>query len=177
MSDCLWPHGLYSPWNSPCQNAGMVNLSLLQGIFPTQGWNPGLPHCRQILYQLSHKGSPRILDWVDYPFSSESSQPRNRTRVSCIAEGFFTNWAIRKTNLRLKNVLSASDSKDNSRELGTDVPSGLGLLPFQSLLEGIKEERREKERSSCLKWEWLAISSLLLGGVEEISAKSQVSVR
>jgi len=34
-------------------------LSLLQGIFPTQGSNPGLPHCRRILYQLSHKGSPR----------------------------------------------------------------------------------------------------------------------
>ena len=39
-------------------------LSLLQGIFPTQVSNPGLPHCRQILYQLSHKGSPRILEWV-----------------------------------------------------------------------------------------------------------------
>ena len=45
----------------------------IQGIFPTQGSNPGLPHCRQILYQLSHKGSPRILGWVTYPFSSGSS--------------------------------------------------------------------------------------------------------
>ena len=68
------------------------SLSLLQGIFPTQGLNPGLPHCRQILYQLSHKGSPRILEWVTYPFSSGSSQPRNRTGVSCIAGRFFTNW-------------------------------------------------------------------------------------
>ena len=56
------------------------SLSLLQGIFPTQGWNPGLLHCRQILYQLSHKGSLRILERVAYPFSSGSSQPRNRTR-------------------------------------------------------------------------------------------------
>ena len=50
----------YSPWDSPGQNTGMGSLSLLQGIFPTQGSNPGLPHCRQILYQLSHnclKGS------------------------------------------------------------------------------------------------------------------------
>ena len=46
-----------SPWNSPGQNTGVSGLSLLQGIFPTQGSNPGLPHCRQILYQLSHKGS------------------------------------------------------------------------------------------------------------------------
>jgi len=50
-----------------------VAFSLLQGIFPTQGSNPGLPHCRQILYQMSHKGSPRILEWVAYPFSSGSS--------------------------------------------------------------------------------------------------------
>ena len=52
---------------------------------------PDLPHCRQILYQLSHKGSPRILEWVAYPFSRGSSQPRNQTGVSCIAGGFFTN--------------------------------------------------------------------------------------
>ena len=74
----------------------MDSLSLLQGIFPTQGLYPGLPHCRQILYQLSHQGSPRILEWVAYPFSSRSSWPRNQTGVSCIAGGFFTNWAIRE---------------------------------------------------------------------------------
>ena len=48
----LWT--IYSPWNSPCQNTGMGSHSLLQGIFQTQGSNPGLPHCRWILYQLSH---------------------------------------------------------------------------------------------------------------------------
>ena len=64
----------------------MGSLSLLQGIFPTQGLNPGLLHCRCILYQLSHKGSPRILEWVAYPFSSGSSQPRKQTGVSCIQE-------------------------------------------------------------------------------------------
>ena len=56
-SDSLWPHGLYSPWTSPGQNTGMGSRSLLQGIFPIQGSNPCLPHCRQILYQLSHKGN------------------------------------------------------------------------------------------------------------------------
>ena len=62
------PHGLYSPWNSPGQNTGVGSLSLLQGIFRTQGSNPGLPHCRQILYQLSHKGSPgqsQIWSWQE----------------------------------------------------------------------------------------------------------------
>ena len=58
VSDSLHPHGLYGPWNSPGQNTGVGSLSLLQGIFPTQGWNPGLPHCRRILYQLSHKWRP-----------------------------------------------------------------------------------------------------------------------
>ena len=96
VSDSLPPHGLNSPWNSPGQNTGVGSLSFLQGIFPTQGSNPGLPHCGQILYQLSHKGSPRILEWVAYPISSRSFQPRNQTGVSCIAGGFFINWAIRK---------------------------------------------------------------------------------
>ena len=58
----LRPHGLYSLWNSPGQNTGVGSLSLLQGIFPTQGSNPGLLHCRQILYQLSHKGSPLYIE-------------------------------------------------------------------------------------------------------------------
>ena len=57
VSYSLRPHGLYSPRNSPGQNTGEGSLSLLQGIFPTQGSNPDVPHCRQILYQLSHKGS------------------------------------------------------------------------------------------------------------------------
>ena len=96
VSDALQPHGLYSPWNSPGQNTGVGSLSLLQGIFPTQGLNPGLPHCRQILYQLSHRGNPKILEWVAIPFSSRSSWPRNQTGVSCIAGGFLTNWAIRE---------------------------------------------------------------------------------
>ena len=71
VSDSLWPHGLYSPWNSPGQNTGVGSLSLLQGIFPAEGWNPVPLHCRWALYQLSHKGShkgkhiPRIkLGWL-----------------------------------------------------------------------------------------------------------------
>ena len=91
-------HRLYSPWNSPGQKTGVGSLSLLQGIFSTQESNPGLLCCRQILYQLHHKGSPRILEWLAHPFSSRSSWPRNRTGVSCIAGEFFTNWAIREAH-------------------------------------------------------------------------------
>ena len=105
QSDSLWPHGLDNPWNSPCQNTWVGSLSLLQEIFPTQGSNPGLLHCRRILYLLSHKGSLRILEWVAYPFSRGSSWPRNQTGVSCIAGRFFTNelwgkprWSMRRAN-------------------------------------------------------------------------------
>ena len=107
VSNSLRPHGLYSPWNFLDQNTGVGSPSLLQGIFPTQGLNPGLPHCRQILYQLSHQGSPRILEWVAHPFSSGSSQPRNQTGVSCIAGRFFTNWAIREALMKYCNKLKS----------------------------------------------------------------------
>ena len=55
VSDSLRPHGLYSPWNSPVLDTGVGRLSLLQRIFPMQELIPGLPRCRQILYQLSHR--------------------------------------------------------------------------------------------------------------------------
>ena len=61
MSDFLRPYELHNPWNSPGQNTGVGGRSLLQGIFPTQELNPGLLHCRQVFYCLSHQGSPRIL--------------------------------------------------------------------------------------------------------------------
>ena len=51
---------LLYPWNSPGKNIGVGCHFLLQGIFPTQGLNLSLPNCRQILYHLSHQGSPNI---------------------------------------------------------------------------------------------------------------------
>ena len=68
----MTPRTVYNPWNSPGQSTRVGCLSLLQDIIPTQGSNPGLPHCRQILYQLRHQGSAIILEWVAYPYSSVS---------------------------------------------------------------------------------------------------------
>ena len=99
-SDSLRPHEL-CPRKSPGQYTGVGSLSLLQGIFPTQGSNPGIPHCRGILHQLNHKGSPRILEWVAYPISSGSSRPRDWTGVSCISCGFLTNWAVREIMVKV----------------------------------------------------------------------------
>ena len=87
------------PWNSPGQNTGVGSLSLLQQIFPTQGSKSGLLHCRWILYQLNHKGSPRTLERVAYPFSRGSSWPGNQTRVSRIAGGLFTTELFGKIGL------------------------------------------------------------------------------
>ena len=124
MSNSLQPHALYSPWNSLGQKSGVGSLSLPQGILPTQGSNPGLPHCRWILYQLSHKGSPWILEWVAYPFSHGSSRSRNWTRVSCTAGRFFTSWAISEA-LTAKSFMHQKQPENNSPKsfTGNDVGS------------------------------------------------------
>ena len=106
--DSLPPHGLFSPWNSPGQNTEVGSCSHLQGIFPNQGLNPSLLHCEQILYQLRHKGRPRILEWIAYPFSSRSSQPRNQTRVSCNAGGFFYQLIYQGSPSESRSVMSDS---------------------------------------------------------------------
>ena len=95
----------------------------------TQHW--GCPHCRWILYQLSHQGRPRILEWVAYPFSSRSSWSRNQTRVSCIADRFFTNWAIIREALVtlgdwkycMENSFSEQNCWDNFKSSDSIYPS------------------------------------------------------
>ena len=95
--DCSLP-GSSAHGDSTGKNTGVGCHALLQGIFPTQGWNPGRPCCRWILYCLSHQGSPRILEWVACPGdrgtgdregSRGTSQPRNWIRASCIAGSFY----------------------------------------------------------------------------------------
>ena len=76
MSYSLQPHGLYSRWNSPGQNTRVGSLSLLQGIFPTQGLHLGLPHCRRILNLQEY--------WSRYPIPSPVGQEEsNRGFLHC----------------------------------------------------------------------------------------------
>ena len=94
VSDSLW---LSSPWDSLRQNTGVGSLSLLQGIFPTQGSNPGLPHCGWILHQLSHKGSPRILERVANKSPSSHSYGFSSSHVwiwelDCKESWVLKNW-------------------------------------------------------------------------------------
>ena len=120
MSDSLWPHVQSMELSRPEYWSGYPFPS--QGFFPTQGSNPGLPHCWRILYQLIHKGSPRILGWVAYPFSSGSSWPRNWTEVSCIGGGFFTNWAVREGDKGSQQLW------DTSHDPVLDVQGGQWIL-------------------------------------------------
>ena len=88
----LQPLGL----TSPGQNTGVVSLSLLQGIIPTQGSNPTL---QEDSLPAEPQGKPKKVEWVAYSFSSRSFQPRNQTRVSCITGRFFlpielSGWPI-----------------------------------------------------------------------------------
>ena len=78
--------------DSPGKNTGVGCHALLQGIFLTHGSDPGLLHCMWSFHQLRHQGSPRILEWLVYPFCRGTSQPRNCTRVSCTAGRFITSW-------------------------------------------------------------------------------------
>ena len=128
LSDSLRPQGLCSPWHSPGENSGVGSLSLLQGIFTTQASNPDLLYYRPILYQLSHKGSPRILEWVAMPSYSGSSQLRDQTRVSCIADEFFTNWAIREANTK-RMIITL-----------------LSFLPFLSLWDWLLRGEKHQQR-------------------------------
>ena len=101
---CIWlcdhmdcsPPGFSIHRDSPGTSIRVGCHVLLQRIFPTQGLNPGLPNCRQILYRLSRQGSPRILERVACPFSRGPSWPRTQPGVSCIAGGLFTSWATRE---------------------------------------------------------------------------------
>ena len=90
------PQGSSVHGYSPGKDTGVDCHALVQGIFPIHGSNPGLPHCRQILYHLSQQGSPRILEWVAYSLSRGTFRPRNWARVSCTGGGFFTSWVIQE---------------------------------------------------------------------------------
>ena len=109
------------------KNNGVSCHALFQGIFPTQGSNPGFPSCRQILYSLSHHGFSGILEWVAYPFFKGSSLLMSRTGVSCtavdslpaeqpgkpktvlrgkfIAVNTYINIYIKKGNLKINNLI------------------------------------------------------------------------
>ena len=121
VSDSLWPldytvHGILQARILEC-----VAFPFSGGSSQPKSWTQVSHYYRWILYQLSNKRSPRVMEWVAYLFSSRSSQPRNWTRVSCIAGGFFANWAASEAlliqraciNYQSHSVLGPEDTHTN----------------------------------------------------------------
>ena len=147
----LWPHGLPrveapSQWQNQCppgssvcgdspgKNTGMRCHALLQGIFPTQGSNPGLPHCRQILYCLSYQGSPRILEWVAYPF---------------LLQGIFLTQELNWGLLHCRQILYQLSYQGSS--LKTFPVKLQAVLPFPSIVPSPSREMCgiSRRRQNC----------------------------
>ena len=172
VSDSLQPHGLQltqllHPWGFSSQEYWSILgcHALLQGIFPTQESNPGLPHCGQILYCLNHQGNPGILEWVAQPFSRGSSRPRNWTGVSCIVGRFFTSWATREAPMPSASCLNSSElwcgskhfqsSPGGSNEQQSLGTTGLHQAWGQSLwlsVDGTRNWRQRTNSGNGEKW-------------------------
>ena len=172
ISDSLQPHGLYPtrllcPWNFPGKNTGMGSHFPLQGIFPTQGSNPGLLHCRQILYCLSHQGSPRILKWVAYPFLRGSFWPRDWTSVSGIAGIFFTRWTTRYITLHMgldesqAGIKIAGRNINNLRCADNIILMAESEKEFKIFLMRLKEESEKLDLKLTIQKSWIMPSSAI----------------
>ena len=120
---------------SPGTNTGVGCHALLQGIFPIQGLNPGVWHCRRILYHLSHQGSPRILEWVPYPFPRGSSHTRHRTGVSCCQLSWGRERQAKQSSREPGHIMGASYIKWVETAPLASWQRLVTLLPWSPLLE------------------------------------------
>ena len=147
-----WPHGLQSPWNSPGQHTGVGSLSLFQGIFPTQGSNPGLSHCRWILYHLSYQGHhhhPELaqthVHWV-----SDAVQPSHPLPSIFLSTRVFSNeLALR---IRWPKYWSFSFSISPSSEYSGLISfrmDRLDLLAIQGTLKSLLQTTIQKHQFFC----------------------------
>ena len=93
MSNSLWPHSLYNPWNSPGQSTRVGSLSLLQGILQTQGSNPSLPHCRQIFLPAEPQGKPKNT-------GVGSLKKKKKMTVKAIKSTVLLGWGIGKNRAK-----------------------------------------------------------------------------
>ena len=117
--DCSSPASFLCPWVFSRQEYWSGLLCPPSGDLPNPGIKPWSPTLQQILYHLSHQRSPRILEWVAYPFSRASSCPRNWTRASCIAGRFFTSWATREVHAHKKSKRNKISPSYSSTDTGT----------------------------------------------------------
>ena len=130
-------HQALCPWGFSGQEYWSGLLCLPPGDLPNPGIEPWSPALRWILYHLSNQESPRILEWIAYPFSKGSFLPRNQTRVCCIAGGFFTRWATREALYLSKscNFSVLLDIWENLREWVFVISFTFGLSSAERLVQ------------------------------------------
>ena len=154
------PPGSSVHGDSPNKNTRMGCHAFFLVIFPFQRSNPVFLHCGQILYHLNHQGSPRILEWVAYPFSREPSQTRNRTGVSCTTRGFLTSWATREvqkaTHLAQKPILLVKQLRlGELKHFASKLMMEVGIAHIYLAITPAKW-RSEKS------WGWIVLNTCLL---------------
>jgi len=109
LSDSFRPHGLYSPWNSPGQNTGVGNHSLLQGIF-----KPRYPSLQADSFPAEPPGKPKNTGVGSLSFSSRYCRPRNQTGVSCIVGGFFISWTTKEAPTEYRKKLAKTPTNQKA---------------------------------------------------------------
>ena len=115
MSESLRPYGLYSPWDFLGQNTGVGSLFLLQGIFPTWGSNPGLSHCRRILYQLSHREAQEYESGKPIPSPADLPDPEIEPGSPALQADSLPTELSGKT---ISNVINSFRGLSNIKEYG-----------------------------------------------------------
>ena len=135
MSDSLWPHGLsptslFHPCNFPGKTTGVGCHFLLQGIVPIQGLNPGLLHCRQVLYHLSHQGSLKNAQTTTQLHSCHTLV-KSCSKFS--KPGFSNMWTVNfqmfkldlekteEPEIKLPTSIRSSKKQESSRKTSTSV--------------------------------------------------------
>ena len=138
MSDSLQPHGLNSPWNCPGRNTGVGSL------FPSPGDLPQPRDQTQVsciagrfFTSWAIKGSPRILEWVAYPFSSGSSWPRNQTRSPALqVDSLPTELSGKSTshghgqNIKINKITTRRTNNNVFQKKNTNLWEQRSCLPW-----------------------------------------------
>ena len=165
VSTSLWPHGLYGPWNSG-QNTGVGSLSLLQGIFPTQGSNPVFPYCRQILYQLSHNRSP-YTSFSSVQFSSVIQycptlcDPMNHSTTGLPVHHQLPESTETHVN-RVGDAIQPSHLLSSTSLPALNLSQNQGLFKWVILLHHDYKMESSLKMSFTYTLEWVYISNTLL---------------
>ena len=171
MSNSLWPMDYNCPWNSLGQNTGVCSSSLLQGIFLTQGANPGLPCYRQILYCLSHEGSPSLLQGI-LPIQ-ESIQGLLHSR-QILYQGSYQGAQCLKLELLFEGVIRYLKPLPSEWEWEQRVSSGKALILYhfvfffflyvvKTLCGNNSESPGKKKKKSSLHPNFTSRDSLCVG--------------